>query len=182
MDEENPEQQAVMSLLEPYFERVTRVYEAAVALYNSDVTPRARADHDNRAALGAIYRHAWKGLEREFIDEPGFHFFDLRGLLLLNIRDQIVGRTKRVNGNGRHVNADTRQQKDFDRQLPLPGIPPAAVRVVIGYELDIAMSKVERVIVRRPSPSGRWVAQIVCLDEQFVWEDITPAELPLRAA
>lgn len=179
MDEVDPEQQAVMDVLEPYFARITQIYDAAVALYNSDVTPRARADHDNRAALSAIYRHAWKGLEREFVDEPGFHFMEIRGLSLLNIRDTVVGRTKKVNSNGRHVNSDTAQQRDFDRQLPLPGISPAAIRVVIGYELDPAISKVERVIVRRPL--GRWVSQIVCIDGEYAWEDITPAELPLRA-
>jgi hypothetical protein len=181
VEEVDPEQQFVMDLLEPYFAPITRVYEAAIALYNSDVSPRARADHDNRAALSAIYRHAWKGLEREFVEEPGFHFLTVRNLHLLNIRDLVVGRTKRVNSNGRHVNNDTQQQRDFDRQLALPGIPPAAIRVVIGYELDLAMSKVERVIVRRPSPAGRWVSQIVHVDGAYTWEDITPAELPLRA-
>lgn len=181
MEEIDPEQQAVMTVLEPYFERFSRTYHEAVALYNSDVTPRARADHDNRAALAAIYRHSWKGLEREFLDELGFHFIETRGLFLLNIRDLVVGRAKRVDANGRHVNADTEQQRNFDRQLPLPGIPPRAVRVVIGYELDIAFEKVERVIVRRPAPAGRWIAQIVYIEDRYVWEDITPAELPFAA-
>lgn len=167
------EQQRVMGALEPYFDRITDIYSSAVDLYNSETSPRARAEHDTRAALCAIYSHAWKGYLREFGDEAGFHFMTVRGLNLLNIGDVVVARAKRVDANGRHANHDSRQQKDFDRQRDIPGLPPAAVRVVVGYELDPAFSKVERVIVRRPL--GQWVAQIVTVEDTMVWQDITPA-------
>ena len=41
---------------------------------------------------------------------------------------------------------------------------------------ELAFSKVERVIVRRPL--WRWVAQVVETDEASHWIDITPTELP----
>jgi hypothetical protein len=180
MDEQfEIEQQAAMRVLEPYFAQIAGIYDWAVQLYNEDTTPRARAEHDARAALAAIYNHAWKGMLREFGEEPGFHFLEVRGLNVLNIRDEVVLRSKRVDANGRHRNHDNQQQRDFDRQKPLPGLSAGAVRLVIGYELDPAFSTVVRVIARRPL--GQWVAQIVLVDDAYTWEDITPAQLPFRA-
>lgn len=180
MDEEQErEQHDVMVLLEPHFSLITGIYDSAVQLYNDDTTPRARAEHDSRAALSAIYRHAWMGYQRELGDQPGFHFLKVRGLHVLNLRDQVVLRAKRVDANGRHTNNQTPQQRSFDRQQPIPGLPPEAVRIVVGYHLDPAFSKVERVIVRRPR--GQWVAQVVVVDDVYAWEDITPAQLPFGA-
>src|SRR4051794_28572282 len=104
------EQRRVMEALQPHFARITDICNAAVDLYNSETSARARADHDSRAALCAIYSHAWKGYLREFGEEPGFHFMTVRGLNLVNIRDVVVLRAKRVDANGRHVNHDSRQQ------------------------------------------------------------------------
>lgn len=180
MDEEQErEQQKAMAVLEPHFSTISKIYDAAVELYNSGTTAQARAEHDSRAALAAIYRHAWMGYQRELSEQPGFHFLTVRGLHVLNIQDRIVLRAKRVNENGIHVNNPTKQQRDFDRHQPLPGLPPEAVRLVVGYQLDPAFSKVERVIIRNPQ-SG-WLSQIVLVDEVYAWEDITPAQLPLRS-
>ena len=173
------EQRTAMAALEPYFAQITDICNSAVALYNSETTPRGRADHDNRAALASIYSYAWKGYLREFSEEPGFHFLTIRNLNLLNIRDIVVLRAKKVDANGRHTNHDSKQQQDFDSQLALPGLSSAATRLVVGYELDPAYSTVERVIVRRPQ--GQWTAQIVMTDAAHAWEDITPAQLPLDA-
>jgi len=178
-EEQEREQREVMAVLEPHFREITSIYEAAVQLYNDETTPRARAEHDSRAALSAIYRHAWMGYQRELGDQPGFHFLTVNGLHVLNIRDQVVLRAKRVDANGLHVNNQTLQQKRFDRQLPIPGLPPEAVRIVVGYQLDPAFSKVERIIVR--CPRNQWAAQVVVVDEAYTWEDITPAQLPFRA-
>jgi hypothetical protein len=100
----------------------------------------------------------------------------VRGLHLLNVHDKVLIRAKKVDENGRHRNSDTAQQRAFDAQEDLPGLPPAAARLVIGYQPDPAFSEVERVIVRRPL--GRWVSQILETDETATWEDITPVELP----
>ena len=176
MHEIDPDQIEVMGLLKPYLPRIYPIFPAALDLYNSEVSPMARAEHDDRASAAATYCHVWTGFQREFMDEPGFHFLELRGLRLLNIRDQLLIRAKKVDAGGRHRNADTAQQRAFDAQDDLPGLPPAAVRLVIGYQPDLAFSEVERVIVRRPL--GRWVAQVVETDEVAHWIDITPIELP----
>lgn len=178
MDEMDEQQVRVMAVLEPNFGALTEIYELAVNLYNDETSPRIRAEHTSRAALNSIYALVWKGYQREFGELPGHHLLDVRGLNVLNIGDHVVARAKRVDANGRHTNNMTPQQRDFDRQIPLADLPPEAVRVVIGYELDPAFSTVERVIVRHTM--GDWVSQIVCAEEAYHWEDITPVRLPLQ--
>lgn len=178
-DGQEREQQEVMGILEPHLTEISRIYDAAVELYNGDTTARARAEHDSRAALSAIYRYAWMGYQRELGEQPGFHFLKAKGLHVLNIRDRVVLRAKRVDANGLHVNNQTLQQRKFDRQQPIPGLPSEAVRVVVGYQLDPAFSMVERVIVR--CPHSKWAAQVVVVGDVHAWEDITPAQLPLRS-
>lgn len=178
MDEFTEQQEKVMGVLDPHFATLTQIYADAVDLYNNETSPRIRAEHTSRAALNSIYALVWKGYQREFGELPGHHLFDVRGLNVLNIADKVVARAKRVDANGRHTNNRTKQQKDFDRQIPLAGLPAEAVRVVIGYELDPAYSTVERVIVRHTM--GDWVSQIVSVDEAYHWENITPVRLPLQ--
>ena len=131
MDEIDPDQAAIMETLEPYLPRMYPCLPAALALYNQ-IEPHIRAEHDDRAAASSVWCHIWNGLQREFADESGFHFLDVRGLHLLNIRDQLLIRAKKVDANGRHRNNDTPQQRAFDAQEDLPGLPPAAARLVIG--------------------------------------------------
>lgn len=175
MDDIDPDQAEVMATLEPYLPRVYPCFPAGLALYN-EVEPHIRAEHDDRAAASAVWCHIWSGFQREFAEESGFHFLDVRGLHLLNIHDKVLIRAKKVDENGRHRNNDTAQQRAFDAQEDLPGLPPAAARLVIGYQPDAAFSEVERVIVRRPL--GRWVSQILEAEETATWVDITPVELP----
>jgi hypothetical protein len=175
MDEIDPDQLAVMAVLEPYLPRMYPCFPAALALYNQ-VPANIRAEHDDRAAASSVWCHIWSGFQREFAEEPGFHFLEVRNLHLLNIRDHVLIRTKKVDANGRHRNNDTPQQRAFDAQAELPGLPAAAVRLVMGYQPDAAFSEVERVLVRRPL--GRWVSQIVEVETERTWVDITPIELP----
>jgi hypothetical protein len=175
MDDIDPDQAAIMTMLEPYLARMYPCFPAALALYN-ETAAHIRAEHDDRAAASSVYCHVWSGLQRELSEEAGFHFLTHNGLNLLNIRDQVLIRAKKVDANGRHRNADTTQQRAFDAQEELPGLPPAAVRLVMGYQPDVAFSEVERVTVRRPL--GRWVSQIVEAEAECAWIDITPVELP----
>ena len=178
MDEDQEiEQREVMGVLGPHLATISRIYDTALETYNQETSARVRAEHDGRAALSAIYRYAWMGYQRELADEPGFHFLNVKGLNVLNIQDRVVLRAKRVDANGLHLNSQTLQQRNFDRQKPIPGLPSAAVRVVVGYHLDPAFSVVERVIVR--NPKNRWAAQVVVADDVYAWEDITPAQLSL---
>jgi hypothetical protein len=173
------DQTDIMGMLAPYLGRMYPLFPAALALYNSDYSARVRAEHDERAAASGIWCHLHTEFVREFGEEPGFHFLEVRGLHVLNIRDQVAIRWKKVNANGRHRNADTAQQRDFDAQRELPDLPQAAARLVMGYQPDPAMAEIERVIVRRPR--GLWVSQIIEEDDACNWIDITPEDLFFRS-
>lgn len=175
MDEVDPDQSDVMARIEPILPRLFPILPAALARYLAETSPLARAEHDDRAAAAAVWCHAWAGMQAEFGDEPGFTFLERRGLHVMNVRDEVLLRVKKVNANGRHRNADTSQQRQFDRQLPLPGMPPAAARLVFGYQPDAAFSTVERLTLRRPR--GEWVTQVVEVEDQVSWVDITPVTL-----
>jgi hypothetical protein len=178
MDDIDPDQVEIMGLLAPYLGRMFPLFDAAVDLYNTEYTPLVRAQHNDTATATDVWCHIWHGFQHEFADETGFHFLKVRGLHLLNVGDRLLIRTKKVDENGRHQNADTQQQRAFDAQEELPGLPPKAARLVMGYQPDAAFSRVERVIVRRPL--GRWIAQIVEDGSTCKWIDITPVELPFR--
>lgn len=173
--EEN--QTRVMAAMEPHFPRIYPIFINALALYRDEYPSGVRVEHSDRTAANVVYDHVLAGFRREFLEEAGFTFLRVRGLIVLNIRDVIVARFKKVNEDGVHRNFQTTQQQDFDRQVVIPGLPLAATRIVLGYQPDAAMSIVERVTVR--APFHDWAAQIVETGTEYSWTDITPAKLPL---
>jgi hypothetical protein len=117
-----------------------------------------------RPLIAFVRSHMLQEVIARFDSRPGFTILVLRGLALLNYQDQIVLRFKKVDGEGRHQNYQTKQQKDFDDQLELPEIPPAAT--------------IRRIIVSRPwGKSMMWSSQVNVVDKEAMWEDITPARL-----
>ena len=178
-DELNKDQSEIMGLLEPYLARMQPLPHEALNFYLKDYTPAARAELTDSAVANDLRCHTWHGLKRTFAEEPGFHFLNLKGNLeVLNIRDQLILRPKKVNSYGRHRNHASDQQYAYDNQLPIPGLPREAQRLIFGYEIDPAYSSIVRVIFRRPK--GRWIAQVNEPAAEKRWTDITPAELPLH--
>jgi hypothetical protein len=147
------EQEEVMAFLEPWFERLSTPFHNAMKLYNEQYP--------------------------EFGAEPRFAFLSVRRLQVLNMHDRLVARWKKVNEEGRHRNADTEQQRNFDRQRPLPNLPDEALRITLGYEPDPAFSACQRIMVARPQgDSIVWASQIVEDEGVYSWVDITPQRLP----
>ncbi len=169
------EQQQVMEFLEPWLDRVPGPFHEAMQLYNKVYPSSVRAEHDDSLAAHIVHCHLVHGWEREFSDTPGFHVLEYHGLKVVNIKDILVGRFKKVDEEGHHRNHDSKQQRDFDGQLSLPDLPPSALRVTFGYEPDPAFSECTRVMVVRPQ--GRsilWASQIVEEEGSVSWVDITP--------
>ncbi len=139
----------------------------------------AVAQQRERTVAGCVNDHAFHNLREALDGKPGCHFPNIRGLEILNFKDLAVIRIKKVNGAGRWRNARTKQQIDYDAQLPLTGIPSEAVRLVAGYQPDPAFSGVQRVIISAPlGKTIAWAAQVVIIDDVASWTDITPARLP----
>ena len=119
-DDIDPDQREIMGLLEPYLDRIYPRFPAAMALYN-EIPAHIRAEHDDRAAASATWCHVWSDFQREFAEEPGFHFLEVRNLHLLNIRDRLLIRAKwklRHLGNGFSVIRMSKQVGDENLLMP----------------------------------------------------------------
>ena len=72
----------------------------------------------------------------------------------------------------------TKRSSNFDDQLVLLDVPPAAVRLTSGDQPDAAGQAIERIIVAKPlQRSIIWAAQVNIADGSATWIDITPARL-----
>ena len=90
----------------------------------------------------------------------------------------VVIRFKKMDEDGRSRNYPTRQARDFDAQLELPGLPPKPDRLTVGYLLD--ETGTEFVICQIARPDGRealWCGAIVPRGDRKpgdrIWIDVT---------
>lgn len=168
-----------MTLLQPYLVALSAALRKGFDRYQNDYPPRVRADHDSAAAAMCIHRHVIAELTSDVEAIAGVNMVRARGLHAVNLHDRAVLRIKKMNDEGRSVSYPTPQARDFDRQLPLPFVPPAATRLTFGYEPDLAFSAIVRILVSCPlGPSIHWCAQIHDEDESVAsWTDITPKRL-----
>jgi hypothetical protein len=173
------DQQDCMGRIEPLFEVLSESLHHGMTFYQTNYTPETIAQQRDRTAANCVYDHGFHRMREKLDLSPGCKFLNVRGLEVLNYLDLAVVRLKKLNGAGRWQNARTPQQKNFDDQLPLKGLPNAAVRLVVGYQPDEAFTAIERIIVSRPlGKTIRWTAQIIVGGEKPSWVDITPARLP----
>jgi hypothetical protein len=105
---------------------------------------------------------------------------NVRGMVVANYLDVALFRFKKVNGDGKHSNYQTKQQQDYDDQLAFNELPDPAVRLTVGYELDVAGIGLNRIMIARPiGRSIFWTAQVTLIDpSSAAWQDITPDRFP----
>ncbi len=170
------DQDQCMRLAAPLLRGVYDVLYDAVAMYQGGgYSDEVRAEHSDRGAANCVYDHAEKAMVRYFDGMKGVNFLNIRGLFVLNYLDLVVLRWKKVKPSGRHRNYPTQQQRDYDDQLPLPDLPEAAKRLTAGYQLDAGGTAIERVMIARPrGRSVDWTAQIIIVNDEAKWIDITP--------
>lgn len=163
-----------MAVLEPYLEDIDACIRRGFATYGEYAHEHV-ADHSYRATTSCIYDHQIMLARKLLEPKSGVTVVNARGLEVVNFHDRVCLRFKKVNGAGRGRNLQTDQQKRFDRQWSLPGLPPSAIRVVAGYNPTAAGTEIRKVLIS--CPLGRtniWCVQLV-LTEQAKWVDITPA-------
>jgi hypothetical protein len=171
--------QATMVRLDSFLDDFSAITHHAISVYRG-YRPEVLIEHTPRSAASNIYDHIVAECERRFYGHKDVRSLDIRGLKLWLIgEDQhTVIRWKKMDEDGRSRNYPTKQAEDFDRMLDLPGLPPAPVRVSVGYVLDPSGTSVQRVQVARPN--GRavdWCAAIVPLERRGndgrKWEDVS---------
>jgi hypothetical protein len=163
-----------MDLSAPFLPIMHEAWHAAFDKYRK-TDAELRSEYDDTTVANVVRAHMWHEVQARFQGRPGCATRSISGLKLLFYKDLFVWRFKQVNGRGRHSNVQTKQQRDFDLRLPLPGIPPPATRLTSGYQPDASGESIERIVVSRPyGKSVDWVAQVNVIDKKATWIEITP--------
>lgn len=135
--------------------------------------PALLIEHDRRAAAACTYCHMYEEAMRRWTDRAGIKPVDVRGRKVWVVGDHVVIRLKKTDEDGKSRNYRTKQDKDYDRGVPLPGLPEPAVRVTVGYLLDPTQTQIARVQVSRPmGKSVLWCAAIVPAGGGKRWRDV----------
>lgn len=133
-------------------------------------------EHDPRARAACVFCHMWSEAERRFADgaRSAAAIVRVRGLSLVGFGDTALVRFKKMDEDGNTRNYPTPQAEAFDAQEKIEGLPPAAVRLSVGYLANPTFTAIERVILSKPNgESAEWSAAIdPAATPAFV--DITP--------
>jgi hypothetical protein len=166
-----------MLTLDPCFDDIDAICREAHATYRR-YPPEFLMAHDGRTAANCIYSHMVEGANERLTDRPGVQHKVIRGLKVWIMGEVATIRFKKMDEDGRSRNYPTKQTRDYDRQLQLPGLPHPPLNLVVGYLPDPTGTEVVRVQVARPS--GRnidWCAAIVPAEERIAggarWIDVT---------
>jgi hypothetical protein len=170
---------ANMAVVEPYLPVLSNSVRRAFATYQVGYPASVKAAHDNAAAAKNVHRHVLDEITIATDGLSGVVMVNARGLMVLNIHDRALLRFKKMDEDGRSASYPTVQARNFDRQLPLLGLPPAATRLTFGYEPDLAFSVITRVLLACPhGPRTHWCVQV---NEEPAgaasWVDITPRRI-----
>lgn len=170
-------QDQAMLQLDPFFDELDAICRGGLARYQQ-YPAGFRIEHDARAAAACIYTHMVALADDMLTDKPGVVFKNIRGLKVWIIGERATIRFKKMDEDGRTRNYPTKQARDFDRQIPLDGIPLPPLNLVVGYLPNLLGTDVDRVQVARPSGrSIEWCAALVPADErvdgQPRWLDVT---------
>ena len=170
-------QQQAMEALDPYFDQLDEICRGGLARYQ-EYPADIRIEHDGRASASCIYTHMVKLADDLLTDAPGVTFRNVRGLKVWIIGEKATIRFKKMDEDGRSRNYPTKQAKQFDKQMPLPGMPYPPLNLVVGYLPNAIGTEVERVQVARPMGKEiDWCAAIVPAEDQAAegvrWIDVT---------
>jgi hypothetical protein len=169
----NDDMQLIEHLLDE-FDQIPRSAHERYRGYPADVL----VEHSSRAAATCTYDHMVANADRLWADRSGITPKEIRGLKVWLIGTVAVLRFKKMDEDGRTRNYPTKQAKNFDRQLELPGLPAPAVRLTVGYLLDETQTQFIRAQIARPLAPGvvEWCAAIVPSSASggaAKWEEVT---------
>jgi hypothetical protein len=134
-------------------------------------------EHSSRTAANCRYDHMVADLDRRWLDRDGIMPKEISGLKVWLIGGGAVLRLKMMGEDGSSRNYPTKQTRDFDRGIPLPGLPDPAIRITAGYLLDATQSQFIRTQIAKPRGRGvEWCVAIVPADGTggvASWVDVT---------
>lgn len=161
--------------LEPLLDDLDAICRHGFGVYRG-YPAEVLVEHDARAAASCTYMHILAETDRRFLGRSGIVSLDIKGLKVWNIGDQAVIRFKRMDEDGRSRNYPTDQARKFDLGHALPGLPPPATRLTVGYWLDPSQSEYMRTQIAKPRGRGlpEWCAAIITeTGGRKRWIDVT---------
>ncbi|MDP9438009.1 MAG: hypothetical protein M3P49_04600 [Actinomycetota bacterium] len=139
-------------ILEPYVERLALCVQAGWEAWEElgRMAPRSRVPLRPHTRASFVYDHAVQRAREEFADDhPRVRIMEKNQLLTLTFEDRLVVRFKKFRDgvNFRTSGITTMQQQLYAYQLPLPGMPHEATKLVTGYVLDELQASIETVAI-----------------------------------
>lgn len=137
------EAKSILERLFPYF------WQIVIAAWQEweKIPPAQRLKLGPRARANNVYDFIAFHARLVFSKVPGCDILDHRGLMLLGVDGRAVVRFKKLRDDKRTSNIMTRQQRLYSTGRELPGMPPKAGRLVVGYLLNLTQSGVEALLV-----------------------------------
>lgn len=157
------------------FDALTREAHSFYRAY----APEILIEHDVRAQAACTYAHIVAAADRRFIGRIGIRLLDIRGLKVWLFESaSVVARFKKMDEDGRSRNYPTKQARDFDRQMELPGLPSKPLRLTVGYLLDNTATEFVRCQIARPDGrNALWCGAVIPREErkpgERIWIDVT---------
>jgi hypothetical protein len=141
-------QEEVIEILRPHYDRLWRI--AAFPFYDYQNTYPNTTVHSLRTRANIIHDLMVHRARREFDGVDGTRIIDLtypNSRTLLEIDQRILLRFKKLDELKQSRNYPTRFLRDYELDRDLPGIPPRAHRLTLGYILNSFQTEVQYVLV-----------------------------------
>lgn len=162
-----------MAMLEWLLDDLDAIPRAAFDTYRA-YRPEHLVEHDARAAASCTYCHMVAEADRRWLGRPGIVSIEIRGLKVWLVRDTAAIRWKKMDEDGKSRNYPTKQAKDYDGGITLPGLPPPAIRLAVGYLPNPTKTEITRVQIAKPRGRGiDWCAAILPEGNMPRWVDVT---------
>ncbi len=139
----------VKSTLKSYVQSISDAIKESWQKY-LDIEPDKRYPWDSKTRANVVNNYICHEIRHRFDNISGVSINDHCGFLVLNFCDTVLLRFKMLDKNRRAGNIQTKQQNDYDRLSELPHLPPKAIRVVAGYQLDQMETQIKDILITRP--------------------------------
>jgi hypothetical protein len=148
-------------VLKPYYDAIRSFFfgawndwEKLPAAMRSKLSARARANF--------LYDFILFRAKSHFTGLKDVIMIERRGLFLFGVLGKVIFRFKKLNRDKRHCNIPTGQQIMLSLQRELPGMPPAAARLIVGYQLNLTQTDIETILVTYPNGKNlSWAYPII---------------------
>lgn len=141
-------QQEVVDILQPHYDRLWRI--AAGPFYEYQEKYPNTSIHTLRTRANIIHDLMVHRARLEFDKVNATRILDLKHPIsrtLLEIDQRILLRFKKLDESKQSRNYPTRFVRDYELDRDLPGIPPKAHRMTLGYILNLYHTQVQYVLV-----------------------------------